>query len=85
MWAFELGHKAAEIAQRLGVTRVRFAPGQLPSEVAEAVPAEPPLPTAEHERRAAEIAASIDDEKLRESVQKAVSLSLAKGTKDRPF
>jgi predicted nucleic acid-binding Zn ribbon protein len=26
VWAFELGHRAAEIAGRLGVTSLRFAP-----------------------------------------------------------
>jgi hypothetical protein len=35
-------------------------------------------------RRAAEIAAPIEDENLRESVQKAVSLGLARRPSDRP-
>ena len=30
VWAFELGHRAAEIAEKLGVPKVRFAPGPLP-------------------------------------------------------
>ena len=85
IWAFELGHRAAEIAERLGVAKVRFAPGPLPSEQVVSVSAEPARPTAEHERQASEIAASIDDEKLRESVQKAIGLSLARTTEDRPF
>ena len=37
VWAFELGHRAAEIAARLGVPKVRFAPGPLPEPDVEAV------------------------------------------------
>jgi hypothetical protein len=85
IWAFELGHRAAEIATRLGVAKVRFAPGPLPSEQAVAAAAEPVRASPEDERRASEIAASIDDETLRASVQKAVSLSLARTAEDRPF
>ena len=85
IWAFELGHRGAEIAARLGVAKVRFAPGSLPSADDVVASAEPVRPTAEDERRASEIAASIDDEKLRESVEKAIGLSLARTAKDRPF
>ena len=85
IWAFELGHRGAEIAARLGVAKVRFAPGSLPSSDDAVAPVEPIRPTAEHERRASEIAASIDDEKLRESVEKAIGLSLARTAKHRPF
>jgi hypothetical protein len=77
IWAFELGHQASEIAARLGVGKLRFAPGPLPEHAAEVVVAEALQPTAEQERQAAAIAASIEDENLRKSVQKAVSLSLA--------
>ena len=85
MWAFELTHRAAEIAAGLGVPKLRFAPGPLPSagdtpEVEKAV-----SPGPEDLRRAAEIAASVEDEKLRESVQKAVALSLARHPSNRPF
>jgi len=31
VWGFELAHRAADIAARLGVAKVRFAPGPLPS------------------------------------------------------
>jgi hypothetical protein len=79
IWAFELGHQASEIAARLGVEKLRFAPGPLPEHAAEAVPVEPLRPTAEQEELAASIAAPIEDENLRKSVQKAVSLSLASG------
>src|SRR5579871_2049106 len=36
VWAFELGHRAGEIAVRLGVERLRFAPGPLPEPSEEA-------------------------------------------------
>jgi hypothetical protein len=78
VWAFELGQRAGEIAAALGVPRVRFAPGPLPT---------PELPPAterievrpEEAELARAIASTIADEKLRESVQKAVSFSLARG------
>lgn len=84
IWAFELGHRAPEIAGRLGVEKLRFAPGPLP---------EPPLeprseavrPTSEDEERARELAAGIDEETLRETVQKAISFTLARGRSDAPI
>jgi hypothetical protein len=82
IWAFELGHRAAEIAERLAVPRVRFAPGPLAEQAARGPRAEPPRPTKEHERAARDIAAGIADENLRESMQKAVSLSLARRPSD---
>jgi hypothetical protein len=84
VWAFELGQQAREIAERLGVDRVRFAPGPLLE--ADDEPPPPPLePTPEEEERARALATAIADEKLRESVQKAVRLSLARERRDRPF
>ena len=85
VWAFELGQRAGEIAASLGVPKVRFAPGPLPEP-----PAEPPVSTPlevtpEDAERARAIASSISDEKLRESVQKAVSFSLARGRSDTPI
>jgi hypothetical protein len=85
VWAFELANRAPEIAERLGVPKVRFAPGPLPSRAEEPLAPQPIRPTAEHLRDAAEIAAGITDENLRESVQKAVSFSLARPPSDRPF
>jgi hypothetical protein len=82
IWAFELGQRAAAIAGRLGVLKVRFAPGPLPESGEEQVEA-PLEPTAEEEERARALAAAIGDEKLRESVQKAVRLSLARERRDR--
>ncbi len=79
VWAFELGQQAAEIAARLGVAKLRFAPGPLPEPAAEPRPATPLVVTPEEEELAHAIASSIEDEKLRESVQKAVSFSLARG------
>jgi len=86
VWAFELGHRAAEIAARLEVPKVRFAPGPLPTGPAPALVDEAVAPRPEDvARAAAEIAAEIEDEKLRESVQKAAGLSLARQRSDRPF
>ena len=82
VWAFELGQRASEIAGRLGVPKLRFAPGPLPTPSNEEV-GEPVEPTEEDERRAAEIAAAIEDENLRETVQKAAAFSLAAGACDR--
>ena len=84
IWAFELGQKAADIAARLGVPRLRFAPGPLPE--ADVEPRAPTLePTPEDEERARALATRISDEMLRESVQKAVTLSLARERRDRPI
>ena len=85
VWAFELGHRSGEIASRLGVERVRFAPGPLPT--SEPVEQRPTAirPTREAQRAAAEIAGPIEDENLRETVQKAVGFWLATGRSDRPF
>jgi hypothetical protein len=83
VWAFELGQRSREIADRLGVPKLRFAPGPLPEASEERVP--PPLePTAEDDERARALAAGIEDETLRESVQKAVRMSLARERRDRP-
>jgi hypothetical protein len=77
VWAFELGHRAAEIAGRLGVDRLRFAPGPLPEPSEEPSPTRV-SPTPEEEAEGRRLAAGITDESLRESVQKAVSFSLAR-------
>jgi hypothetical protein len=84
VWSFELGHRAAEIAEKLGVPKVRFAPGPLPEPDVEAVE-NPVQVSPEDDERARAIASTIDDENLRESVQKAVSLSLARGRTNRPI
>ena len=85
VWAFELGQRATEIAQRLDVPRVRFAAGPLPADDAADAPRPTPAPTAEEEARARAFAAVIEDGDLRETVEKAVGLSLAARRVDRPF
>ena len=85
VWAFELGQKAAEIAGKLEVEKLRFTAGPLPEADEEAAVSSPPETTPQDEERARAIASTIDDEKLRESVQKAVSLSLARGREDSPI
>ena len=84
IWSFELGHRSAEIALALGAPAVRFAPGPLPE--ADPEPSDWRLEVApEDAERARAIASSIADESLRESVQKAVSLALAKRRSDPSF
>jgi hypothetical protein len=84
IWAFELGHRAAEIAGRLGVPKVRFTAGPLPDRAPPAAAPEVVRPTAEHEHAAAELVAGLEDENLRESVKKALQYSLARSAADRP-
>jgi Dna[CI] antecedent DciA-like protein len=83
IWAFELGRRSAEIAARLGVARLRFAPGPLPELAAETDVRETVRPGPEDEARAAGIAARIEDTNLRETVQKAVAFGLARAAADR--
>jgi hypothetical protein len=82
VWAFELGQRAEAIAARLGVPKLRFAPGPLPEPAAEAEAETPVDVSPEDAELARAIASKISDENLRESVQKAVSLSLARGRSD---
>jgi hypothetical protein len=85
VWAFELGHKAPEIAGKLGVEKLRFAAGPLPEAGEESAASSPVEASPEDEERARAIASAISDPNLRESVQKAVTLSLARGRADTPF
>ena len=55
---------------------MRFAPGPIPRDEPARVVKPPPEPTAEQEALAATIAAPLEDENLRESVQKAALFSL---------
>jgi hypothetical protein len=84
VWAFELGHNGTEIATRLGVAGIRFAPGPLPRHESEAPPPVPLAPTPEQEREAAALAAPIEHEEVRRTVQKAVLFGLARGAANRP-
>ncbi len=77
VWAFELAQQAGKIAAALRVPTVRFAPGPLPQPDLPP-PSSPVTVTPEEAELAQAIASRIEDEKLRESVQKAVSFSLAR-------
>ena len=85
IWAFELGQRAQEIAERVGVERIRFAPGPLPGVAEEPAPPRPaaPQPLPEHVEQAAAITSGIEDEELREAVARAVAASLAREPSDR--
>jgi hypothetical protein len=86
IWAFELTNRAAEIAKRLGVDRVRFAPGRLPDPVdAGREDPKPTLlkPSKSLREEGARLAAGIEDENLRKIVARAAAASLAKGISDR--
>ncbi len=84
IWAFELAQKGPEIASRLGVPAIRFVPGPLAVDAPPRELRETPAPSPEHVLAAAEMTAAIEDENLRKSVERAVSLSLARGPVDRP-
>jgi len=56
----------------------------LPVLAPEPTPAKSPRPGPEHARAAAELAAGIEDENLRERVEKAIGFSLARPPSDRP-
>ena len=94
-WAFELGQLAPEILERLSEKlgdsapkALRFAVGHLPEPAAEA-PAQArtavPEPTAEALRRAAELAAGIEDEELRKRVAKSGRFGPLEGPVRPPF
>jgi hypothetical protein len=80
IWAFELGQRAVEIAKRVGVGRIRFAPGPLPELSAETETVRAPAlrPAREHVEQAAELAAAIEGEGLRAAVARAAAASLAR-------
>ena len=86
VWAFELTARAAEIAQRLDVERVRFTPGRLPEPSVpepadrEQTPRKPPPALLE---TGARLAAGIEDENLRKIVARAAAASLARASDDR--
>ncbi len=88
VWAFELTNRAGEIAERLGIERVRFAPGRLPEPPAAASADETPAPrepTPELLETGARLAAGIEDENLRKIVARAAAASLARASDDRSF
>jgi hypothetical protein len=87
VWGFELTQRAAEISARLpGRPPLRFAPGPLAEHGAEDAPESPPPPppaTLEQALEAAEWAAAIEDEGLRQLVARAARASLARAAPDR--
>jgi hypothetical protein len=82
VWGFELGQRAGEISQRLPAKpALKFVPGPLPelgNEPTRATPQGSPPATVEQQQQAAEWAAAIEDEELRNAVAKAAALSLAR-------
>jgi hypothetical protein len=94
-WSFELGQLAPRILEQLRAElgksapkAIRFAPGHLPepsSEEATDARTEVPEPTAEALQTAAELAAGIEDEELRKTVQRAAALGLSKAPSDHRF
>ena len=88
VWGFELGQRAGEISQRLPAkTALKFVPGPLPelgNEPTRATQGSPPA-TVEQQQQAAEWAAAIEDEELRNAVAKAAALSLARRRASRCF
>ena len=84
IWDFELTQRAAEISSRLpGRPRLRFTPGPLPDTAPEPAPAAPPEATPEQVREAESLAAGIEDQKLRESVAKAIKAAFARAPDNR--
>jgi hypothetical protein len=88
-WAFELGRLAPtnleQLRSELGEATppsLKFAPGPLPEptvNVSDGPSRQAPDVAPEHREQAAEIAAAIDDEELREYVARAAAASLARG------
>jgi hypothetical protein len=94
-WAFELGHLAPTILERLrdklgesAPKSLRFAVGHLPepsSEELREARTDVPEPSEEDLQRAADLSAGIEDEELRNRVQRAVALGLSNARSDRHF
>ncbi len=94
-WAFELGQLAPEILTRLSEKlgdsapkALRFAVGhlpELPPPTLESARTDVPEPSAEALQRAAELVAGIEDEELRNRVQRAAALGLSNAPSDRSF
>ena len=92
-WAFELQQLESEISGRLqevlgaaAPSKLRFVPGPLPEAVStDDERRATPLPeaTLEQAREARALAASIESEDLRKSVEKAARASLARAADDR--
>jgi len=88
VWAFELTQRAAEIGERLSTKAVKFVAGPLPeaaADVTQAASQGPPPPTPEQVAQAAQWTAEIEDEALREIVQKAIESGLSRAADNRSF
>jgi len=90
-WAFELTQLEATIREKLGEhapPKLRFVPGPLPEGLTTAEAASPPTapePSDDERVCAAELAAAIGDEKLRNLVARAAAASLAGSRDSRSF
>ena len=94
-WAFELGQLAPEILSRLteklgesAPKALRFAVGHLPEPPPpspEAARTDVPEPSAEALQRAADLVAGIEDEALRNRMQRAAAFGLSSAPSDRSF
>jgi Dna[CI] antecedent, DciA len=91
VWAFELAQRADEIRERLAglvPKAVKFVPGLLPAEGREGtdeVSRKGPVATDEDIQMGSSIAASVENDELRELVARAVTASLARRRSDRSF
>ena len=87
IWGFELTSRAAEIGSRLpGRPPLKFVPGPVPEpgpDPGAAAPAAPRAATLEERSQAAEWAAAIEDDELRELVSRAAAASLARQSRGR--
>jgi Dna[CI] antecedent, DciA len=90
VWAYELGQLEPTIKARLGGLvpgRIRFVPGFLPDVLPDPERGRepPPEPSREALEEAARLAAGIADGDLRNLVQKAAALGLARAASSRGF
>jgi hypothetical protein len=91
VWAFELMQRADEIRGRLGQVapaKLRFVAGPVPEPASEAVPetsAAAINPSPGDVELADQVAAAIEDEKLRKVVAKAAAFGLARAAAGRSF
>ncbi|MCP9486665.1 MAG: DUF721 domain-containing protein [Gaiellaceae bacterium MAG52_C11] len=95
VWAFQLGMLSASILERLvaelgeeAPAALKFVPGSVPAPAADpggGSSSSPPQILPEDAEQGAELAASIEDEELRELVARAAAASLARARSDRAF
>jgi Dna[CI] antecedent, DciA len=88
VWAFELGHRSAEIRGRLGgdLKAIRFVPGPIPEGALQRPETSAPAPvraTPEQLERGAALASGIAGEELRDRVARAAAASLARAADGR--